>query len=303
MAKPAEHRAPSTREGNVRPTSTAGLVVPFIVPIHPALIRPTFAGGGMGGVPGAGGGAGGGEGGKTDGGKADPDADPNPELGGRLKKLRNQLEKEMGKQIQAAVAPLNTTLATLSETLKTIAGAGGGGGAGGKVEGDGGKALAGETPEMAGMRRKLEDQDKAFNALKKQLEDEKAAKRQDSRDRTLRERVQKSLTDAGVIEDGRRSLSRATNELIRDGLVNFDNPDQWEDAKTIFRDIAEDEDLDLDTGIGSWLKSEIGKSYLPPRGAAGSGDGPGGRNPGRKDGQQPSDAELANALFGGGARH
>lgn len=296
MAKPAEHRAPSTRMGNVRPNGTADLVGPkwFITPLLPSEIVPKFAGGGMGGVQGAQGG-----GGKAEGGEGEEEFVSAKEFGGRLKKFEAKIESRITTALETGLttglAPILESIAKLTEAA---AGQGGGAGAaGGKAEGGagpGGDKDIESSPAFVGMKKKLEDLEKDNAKAKAEVLAEKKKAREDGRSRSLRETLQKQLAESGVPEDEVRRLTRATNELIRDGVVRYESEDDGADV--VFMDKSDA--VDLPTGIAGWLKTDIGKSWLPPRNSAGSGDGPFGRNPNKQSaGQKLSDEELAAHIF------
>lgn len=303
MAKPAAHAQPTSAAVHVRPISTAGLVgsFPKFTLLRPSQIRPVYegaAGGAAGG--GTGGAAGGGTGG-AGGGAAGGDDDK--ELGGRLKKLEKKLTKELTSSLtETFKSMIGDALKPLGEQLTAIAaGSGGGGGSGGKA-GEGGAGGGGGTddknlensPAFLGMKKKLEDIEKDNAKSKAELAAEKAKARNDARSRNLRESLSKQLAESGIPEDEVRRLSRATNELIREGIVKYDGDE--DDAEIVFMD--KDEGVDLPTGIAGWLKTDIGKSWLPPRGSAGSGDGAFGRNPGsKKQGQNLSDEDLVSHIF------
>jgi hypothetical protein len=154
-----------------------------------------------------------------------------------------------------------------------------------KPEGSGApQAPAG--PEL----RKLQEQ---IASLTKQAEDarsERDAERARARDSLLRQRVTDALSGVGI--EG----VRARHALGL--LVDAEKRTRWsDDGETIlFRTDAHDE-VDLATGLREWLKTDDAKLYLPPRGAAGSGDRPGAQPPGPRPPSGPVDrATVADGL-------
>lgn len=166
-----------------------------------------------------------------------------------------------------------------------------------KPEGEGPKPDAGGAqPQAAPELKKLQEQ---IATLTKQAEDarsERDAERARARDSLLRQRVTEALSGVGI--EG----VRARHALGL--LVDAEKRARWSDdgESILFRTDAHDE-LDLATGLREWLKTEDAKLYLPPRGAAGSGDRPGAQPPGPRAPTGPLDrttvAEgLRRALLG-----
>jgi hypothetical protein len=166
-----------------------------------------------------------------------------------------------------------------------------------KPEGDakpegGGVPQAQPAPEL----KKLQDQ---IALLTKQAEDarsERDAERVRARDSLLRQRVTDALATVGI--EG----VRARHALGL--LVDAEKRVRWSDDgdSVLFRTDAHDE-LDLAGGVREWLKTDDAKLYLPPRGAAGSGDRPGAQPPASRAPSGPLDrttvAEgLRRALLG-----
>jgi hypothetical protein len=136
------------------------------------------------------------------------------------------------------------------------------------------------NPEL----RRLQEQ---VTQLTKQAEDARAERdteRARARDTTLRQRLIEALSVAGI--EGVRA--RHAVGL----LVDAERRVRWgEDGATIAFD-----DADLATGLREWLKTEDAKIYLPPRGAAGSGDRPGAQPPPRAPAGPPDRATVADGL-------
>ena len=188
-------------------------------------------------------------------------------LGALVEKLRGELAPILAKPEPAAETP------------------------GAKPEGAGPAAPA-PAPEL----RKLQDQ---IAVLTKQADDarsERDTERARGRDSLLRQRVTDALSGVGI--EGVRA--RHAVGL----LVDAERRVRWSDAgdQIVFRTEAHDE-LELGAGVREWLKTDDAKLYLPPRGAAGSGDRPGGQPPPPRPPSGPLDrttvAEgLRRALLG-----
>jgi hypothetical protein len=165
-----------------------------------------------------------------------------------------------------------------------------------KPESDPPKPEGGAQPQAAPELKKLQDQ---IALLTKQAEDargERDAERARARDSLLRQRVTDALSGVGI--EG----VRARHALGL--LVDAERRVRWADdgESILFRTEAHD-DLDLAAGVREWLKTEDAKLYLPPRGAAGSGDRPGAQPPAPRPQTGPLDrttvAEgLRRALLG-----
>lgn len=149
----------------------------------------------------------------------------------------------------------------------------------------GSAAPAPPSPEL----KKLQDQ---ISVLTKQAEDarsERDAERARSRDAQLRQRVTEALSSVGI--EG----VRARHALGL--LVDAERRVRWAEGgdDIVFRTDTHD-DLDLSAGIREWLKTDDAKLYLPPRGAAGSGDRPGARPPATRPADQPDRTVVAEGL-------
>jgi hypothetical protein len=143
-----------------------------------------------------------------------------------------------------------------------------------KPEGEGPKpeGAAAAQPQSGPELKRLQDQ---ITLLTKQAEDarsERDAERARARDSLLRQRVTDALSGVGI--EG----VRARHALGL--LVDAERRVRWAEdgASVLFRTDAHD-DLDLAAGVREWLKTDDAKLYLPPRGAAGSGDRPGAQPP------------------------
>lgn len=133
-------------------------------------------------------------------------------------------------------------------------------------------ANTGGQPAPSPEFKKLQEQ---IASLTKQAEDARAerdAERARARDSLLRQRVTDALSAVGI--EGVRARH------AQGMLVDAERRVRWSDdgGSILFRTDAHDE-LELVAGVREWLKTEDAKLYLPPRGAAGSGDRPGAQPP------------------------
>jgi hypothetical protein len=160
-----------------------------------------------------------------------------------------------------------------------------------KPEGAGGGAVPGPQAQQASPElRKLQEQITLLTRQAEEARSERDAERARARDSLLRQRVTEALSGVGI--EG----VRARHALGL--LVDAERRVRWSDDgdSILFRTDAHDE-LDLAGGVREWLKSEDAKLYLPPRGAAGSGDRPGAQPPPARQPAGPVDrATVAEGL-------
>lgn len=126
-----------------------------------------------------------------------------------------------------------------------------------------------ESPHVKGLQKRLaelEEQGRKFR-------EERDAERHRARDAALRQRLSDELAKHGV-----------DSKYVRQAvgfLVDAEKRVRWQDDEgeaLVFRD-ADGSELDLSTGLRSWVKTDDAKIYQPPRGASGSGDRGGGVAP------------------------
>lgn len=125
-----------------------------------------------------------------------------------------------------------------------------------------------EAPEFQDLQKQL----KALQ-LKNDAAEKKAAEAETKRrDAHLRQQVDEALARAGAdatrIKHARGLLVDAFKQ------IRFS-----EDGDSVVMLDSEGNESDLHAGIKTWLKSDDGKIYLPPRGTTGSGDRGGGSAP------------------------
>lgn len=133
--------------------------------------------------------------------------------------------------------------------------------------GSGGDPKAIENhPIVKGLQKQLAD----TKTLVDQTRADRDAEKSKARDTTLRTRVQEALTKGGLDP---KFVGHAVGHLVDTSKrVRFTDDDSDE---LVFRDGTTD--VDFDTGMKGWLKTDDAKLYLPPRGTQGSGDRPGSR--------------------------
>jgi len=144
-----------------------------------------------------------------------------------------------------------------------------------------------DSPALRGMMKQLEEL-KRDNA---KIQQERDAERTRAKDATLRQQLSDALIKNGV--DASR-VKHAVGILIdSEKRVRFE-----EDGDSIVFKDNDNTDVDLLTGIKSWVKSDDGKFYLPPRGVNGSGDRGAGRAPSTSNNSKTVNAEsLGNLLL------
>lgn len=123
-------------------------------------------------------------------------------------------------------------------------------------------------PEFVGMKKQLDD---ALQTIKAGQEVTKQ-ERMKARDLKLRDTLKTKLAgqklDADALEDAVL--------LLVDGkkLVRYASDDSEDVVFTL-----KEGDVDLETGLKSWVQTDSAKRYMPPRGASGSGERTGGKPP------------------------
>ena len=123
-----------------------------------------------------------------------------------------------------------------------------------------------DHPEVRGMQRRLQElEDRA-----KQLEAEKNEERARNKDATLRSQLQEELMRCGV--DPKRV------RLAIGHLVDAEKKVRWDESGESILFYDSGGSVSLNHGIKSWVGTEDGKLFLPPRGTSGTG----GRTPGGK---------------------
>jgi hypothetical protein len=125
-----------------------------------------------------------------------------------------------------------------------------------------------DSPAYVAMRKQLEELTKKQEQAIRERDAEKAR----SRDMGLRQKVTEALSSAGV-DAARAKL--AIGYLIDAAKVVGYSEDEPE--AVVFR--TSEGDQDLGSGLRTWLKSDEGKVFLPPRGTQGSGDRSVGASP------------------------
>ncbi len=201
----------------------------------------------------------------------------NKAITGHLARFEKRLPELFGKQSEDLLAKLTEKLAKKPDT---------------DDEGDGDDAAGGtaagkDGDQIAKLKRK---HDRELAEMRKRLdktETERNTERTQARDTRLRTLVDELLAASGIdgarIKQARGFLVDAEKRAyLRDG-----------DDRPMFRD-GDDVEVELKEGIAAWAKSDDAKIYLPPRGAGGSGDRGGGKNP--PSGNKAADRKQAAAV-------
>lgn len=143
-------------------------------------------------------------------------------------------------------------------------------------------------PIVKGLKKRLDESE----AKMKQNEEHALAERAKARSAALRIKLGEALAERGIT--GQRQA------IALGHLIDAKKAVEWseDDAESVvFKDGKEA--FDLKTGLDSWVKSDEGKLFQPPRGVSGSGDNQprgGPRTNGAGDGM-PSKADLGTALL------
>lgn len=137
-----------------------------------------------------------------------------------------------------------------------------------------------EDPRFRSLQKQLSELKNATEAQKREVEAERAK----ASDMRLRQRLGEMLTENGI--DGPR-VKHAIGYLVdAEKRVRLDG------ESIVFAD-ANGEPLDGPTGLKAWLSSDDAKLYLPPRGAAGSGEKPANAQTNAARGNAPPDPQAA----------
>lgn len=174
----------------------------------------------------------------------------NGAVGARLTRFA---EKDLPEKIAAGLKPI-------AETLDKIGGKGKGDDKGGKGKGD----------ESVDVESEVE---KRVRAHLKKIDDERAAERADVQRKEERAELQRVLIERGM--DPKRAkgavalLHGDERRIKRDGDGNIVFTVERGSGSSRYSD-----ELSLSDGVAAWLDTDDGKSYLPPKGARGSGSAP-----------------------------
>jgi len=209
---------------------------------------------------------------------------PNYVTEGKLNELVNRaitarfsaFEKKFGNQISESVASLIPKFEELVQA-KLPANAAANASPTDKLE---------ENPFVKGLQKKLvelEEQNRKSQA-------ERDTERARARDVALRQKLSEELARHGID-------SRYTKQAIG-FLVDAEKRVRWEDdgESLVFRD-ADGSEIDLQTGLRSWAKTDDAKIYMPPRGVTGSGDRGGGVAPKTVQSGQMKRGDLSRMIL------
>lgn len=196
------------------------------------------------------------------------------------KKLNDDLKKSLGDLVSGGLAEtigaFEARVATLIDE-KTA-------GAKPKTEGGSPEDIA-NHPVVKGMQKQLAD------AAKKIADAETAAQTAAAKQKesALRATLQERLTKAGF-DPKRVHLALGT-------LIDAQKRVRYGDDESIVFRGDDNEEVDLETGLKAWSQTDDAKTYMPPRGASGSGDRPGGKAPGQGQSGNNTVAALGRSVL------
>jgi hypothetical protein len=165
-----------------------------------------------------------------------------------------------------------------------------------------GKGTKTVDPEMA----KLREQQEQLETRLREADEKRVAAEARERHQKLEAALTHELTKAGIPSERHPHVLPFLRTLATtDGKPVLDVTEQgvpvWRAQRKGYVD-----DLDLAAGVKEWVETSDGKTYLPPRGTAGTGDGVGGTGSGRRDSTVPRAKDgtldlgkLGDAVFRG----
>lgn len=190
----------------------------------------------------------------------------NKAISTHMSRVRKTLAEQLTETITKSLSPIQEQLAGLSKRP--------GKGEDGEGEDEAKKQLQARIAELERKNQEAEQRAEQVRTQQRQSEERNA--------------LEASLRNAGI-QPGlvRAAVSQLYTEDKRIG--------RDDDGQIVYKvkRAGYDEELSLDAGISEWLKDE-GKSFLPPRGAAGSG-ATGSAAPRRKGGPMTKEERIAEA--------
>ncbi len=139
----------------------------------------------------------------------------------------------------------------------------------------------------------------AFKGMKKQLDDA-AKKITDAETATQLERAKtKELALRATLEARLKSAGFDADRvhLTVGTLIDAQKRVRYGDDDSITFRGDDNEEVDLETGLKGWAQTKDGKSFMPPRGASGSGDRPGGKALGQGQTSNGTTADLGRSVL------
>jgi hypothetical protein len=141
-------------------------------------------------------------------------------------------------------------------------------------------------PLLKGMQKQLADAQKKIADAETATQLERAK----AKDAALRSTLHERLTKAGI-DPKRVHLALGT-------LIDAQKRVRYADDDSIVFRGDDNEEVDIETGLKTWSQTDDAKTYMPPRGASGSGDRPGGKAPGNGQGAKGTPADLGRSVLG-----
>ena len=156
-----------------------------------------------------------------------------------------------------------------------------------------------DDPNVVALKKLIEDQRKAsadeMAALKKQLTDAETAKKAEAdkaSELRLRQDLRKELGKLGIVAE---EAADAAETFLFDGKKRIGRSAE-DNTTPIYKDPTKGEQK-LSEGLASWIKTAEDKLYLPPTGAGGSGEKPGGKPLIQQGSDKRSPAEVVGNAF------
>jgi hypothetical protein len=194
-------------------------------------------------------------------------------LTARLRAVEQKVEKTVAQSFDTFSTKLKTELASLFPPPKA------------EAKADAKKEPVPPDPELT----KLKDQVTTLTQQAADARAERDTERAKARDATLRQKLGELLGAAGI--EGVRARH------VIGLLVDSEHAVRWSDDGDglVFR-TADRGDVELETGLRTWLKSDDAKVYLPPKGTQGSGDRPAIGGPSTRPTGPPERRDVADGL-------
>lgn len=142
-----------------------------------------------------------------------------------------------------------------------------------------------DSPQFKGMQKQLADALETIKTVKGDADREKAT----TKDMKLRQTVTDALTKIGI--------DPARVKIALGHLVDAEKRVRFGDDDAIVMKADDGQEVDLDTAIKSWAKTDDAKVFMPPQGIRGSGN-LGGKKPNAPQSNAPLGPRLAAAIFG-----
>lgn len=186
----------------------------------------------------------------------------------REQKLTEKFDKKLAEKLGEFSKSMSKTI---EDSLLKLVPSGGGEGGKGKSKGEG--ASGGEGGGSHESDRRMNTLEKTVQSLQTELDksrQKETALREKARAQNLRTTLREAFHKHGLTDDAR--VRGAIALWLEEGRARYASEDDDAAVVAVERDKTE---LDIDVGVASWFRTEEGRSFLPPMGPRGSGDGRG----------------------------